>query len=57
MKYWDRDEGLIKGYSWHESFDAIATALEVISEAENLYEINKWLFGASTEHLHYNVLP
>ena len=41
MKYCDRDEGLIKGYSWHESFDAIATALEVISEAENLYEINR----------------
>ena len=28
MKYCDRDEGLIKGYSWHESFDAIATALK-----------------------------
>ena len=42
MKYCDRD--LIKGYSWHESFDAIATALEVISDAENLYEINKLPF-------------
>lgn len=41
MKYRDHDEDLIKWYSWHESFDTIATALEVISEAENLYEINK----------------
>ena len=42
MKNCDYDEGLIKGYSWHESLDTIDwTALEIISEAENVYEINE----------------